>query len=126
MGLVAQGQERDLLKAFTKYVHFCWQTEAANVNRGQREVSVFTGPASSSGGGGGGGNQPPVICNCKFFFFFKRFCGPDMKLNMQQHLIWTLICLKNKQTLTTVLIYPFCSVTSAVNSKLSALEIINY
>lgn len=44
----AQGQKRELLKLSRKRVPFCWQTEAGNVNWGQRKVSVFTGPVSSS------------------------------------------------------------------------------
>lgn len=44
----AKGQKRELLKLSRKRVPFCWQTQAGNVNWGQRKVSVFTGPASSS------------------------------------------------------------------------------
>lgn len=44
----AKGQKRELLKLSRKRVPFCWQTEAGNVNWGQRKVSVFTGPESSS------------------------------------------------------------------------------
>lgn len=41
----AKGQRRELLKPSRKRVPFCWQTQARNVNWGQPEVSVFTGPA---------------------------------------------------------------------------------
>lgn len=44
----AKGQKGELLKLSRKRVPFCWQTEAGNVNWGQRKVSVFTGPESSS------------------------------------------------------------------------------
>ncbi len=44
----AKGRKGELLKLSRKRVPFCWQTEAGNVNWGQRKVSVFTGPASSS------------------------------------------------------------------------------
>lgn len=56
-----KGQERQLLEVFTKCVHFCWQSEAGNVNWGQREVSVFTGPARSSAGGGGQRSSYPQL-----------------------------------------------------------------
>lgn len=38
-------RRRELLKPSRKRVPFCWQTQARNVNWGQPEVSVFTGPA---------------------------------------------------------------------------------
>lgn len=44
----AEGQRRELLKPSRKRVPFCWQTQARNVNWGQPEVSVFTGPAGFS------------------------------------------------------------------------------
>lgn len=77
-----KGQERQLLEVFTKCVHFCWQSEAGNVNWGQREVSVFTGPASSSAA---------VICN---FFFFKdsvkvKYAATTLELSLN------IIHLKN-------------------------------
>lgn len=43
----AKGQKGELLKLSRKRVPFCWQTEAGNVNWGQRKVSVFTGPVRS-------------------------------------------------------------------------------
>lgn len=43
----AKGQKGQLLKLSRKRVLFCLETEAGNVNWGQPEVSVFTGPASS-------------------------------------------------------------------------------
>lgn len=82
-----KGQERELLKAFSKCVHFCWQTEAGNVNWGQREVSFFTGPASSSRNGGGVETSAAVIiCNCNCFL--ERFCGPDMKVKYAETPYW--------------------------------------
>lgn len=64
-----KGQERQLLEVFTKCVHFCWQSEAGNVNWGQREVSVFTGPASSSAAGGEAAQQ--LSATATFFFSLK-------------------------------------------------------
>lgn len=63
-----KGQERELLKVFSKCVHFCWQTEAGNVNWGQRKVSVFTGSTSSSRRGRGGAGAAPHLLSAPFLF----------------------------------------------------------
>lgn len=68
-----KGQERQLLEVFTKCVHFCWQSKAGNVNWGQREVSVFTGPASSSARAGG---QRSSYLQLQLFFFLLKILWP--------------------------------------------------
>lgn len=60
---------REGCSVFSKRVHFCWPTEAGNVNWGQPEVSVFTGPVSPSRRGGGRGGS--CYLQLHLFHFFR-------------------------------------------------------